>query len=184
MSHTGVVRRWVPEKGFGFIQRDDGEDDIFVHAYALNCKGFRSLTAGQAVSFDVNDSQGKPRAVNVSGPGGEPLLGGDDAVLLAVPARENPDGCYRCGRSGHYSRDCPETARGRRDGDSRPHRRSQDDYDSSRGPRRDYRDDRDRDREPYRSNPRGNDSFRDHRRDDRRDGQRDERRRGDRYAPY
>ena len=49
----GVVKWFSDEKGYGFITRDDGEEDVFVHFSAIEGDGFRSLTEGARVQFEV-----------------------------------------------------------------------------------------------------------------------------------
>ncbi|ANZ94666.1 MULTISPECIES: cold-shock protein [Brochothrix] len=61
---NGKVKWFNAEKGFGFIEREDG-DDVFVHFSAIQSDGFKSLDEGQAVSFDVEDGQRGPQAANV-----------------------------------------------------------------------------------------------------------------------
>ncbi len=61
----GTVKWFNPEKGFGFISRDDG-DDVFVHHTAIIGEGYRSLNEGQRVSFDVSSGKKGPQASNVS----------------------------------------------------------------------------------------------------------------------
>ncbi len=50
---TGIVKFYNSQKGFGFIQPDDGGKDVFVHATALERAGISSLREGQKVSFDT-----------------------------------------------------------------------------------------------------------------------------------
>lgn len=60
----GTVKWFNAEKGFGFIQREEG-DDVFVHFSAIQGEGFKTLEEGQSVSFDVEDSERGPQAANV-----------------------------------------------------------------------------------------------------------------------
>ena len=62
---TGKVKWFNQEKGFGFITNDEDGKDIFVHFSAINAEGFKTLEEGQAVTFDVEDSDRGPQAVNV-----------------------------------------------------------------------------------------------------------------------
>ncbi|CUM34591.1 cold-shock protein [Listeria monocytogenes] len=60
----GTVKWFNAEKGFGFIERENG-DDVFVHFSAIQGDGFKSLDEGQAVTFDVEEDQRGPQAANV-----------------------------------------------------------------------------------------------------------------------
>ncbi|EGS1157588.1 cold-shock protein [Enterococcus faecalis] len=60
----GTVKWFNAEKGFGFISREDGSD-VFVHFSAIQGDGFKTLEEGQAVTFDVEDLDRGPQAVNV-----------------------------------------------------------------------------------------------------------------------
>jgi cold shock protein len=61
---TGTVKFYNSQKGFGFIQPDDGGKDVFVHATALERAGMRNLVEGQKVSFDTEqDSRSGKTAV-------------------------------------------------------------------------------------------------------------------------
>ncbi len=61
----GVVKWFNGEKGYGFIARDNGEKDVFVHFTAINAEGFRTLREGQRVEFEVVEGQKGPQAQNV-----------------------------------------------------------------------------------------------------------------------
>lgn len=64
---TGTVKWFNGQKGFGFIQPDDGGNDVFVHISAVERAGMRSLNEGQKVSFDVvaDRRSGKSAADNL-----------------------------------------------------------------------------------------------------------------------
>jgi CspA family cold shock protein len=63
---TGTVKWFNDDKGFGFITPDEGSKDLFVHHTAINGSGFRSLTEGAKVSFDVEQGPKGPSAANVT----------------------------------------------------------------------------------------------------------------------
>ncbi|MEE8131145.1 MAG: cold-shock protein [Vicinamibacterales bacterium] len=65
MPTTGTVKWFNDSKGFGFLTRDDGEKDVFVHHSAVQGEGFKSLTEGQRVEFEVVQGQKGPAAENV-----------------------------------------------------------------------------------------------------------------------
>ncbi|MGN7469354.1 cold shock domain-containing protein [Brevibacillus sp. SAFN-007a] len=60
----GKVKWFNAEKGFGFIERENG-DDVFVHFSAIQSEGFRTLEEGQAVEFDIVEGDRGPQAANV-----------------------------------------------------------------------------------------------------------------------
>jgi CspA family cold shock protein len=55
--NTGTVKFYNEQKGFGFIQPDDGGKDVFVHATALERAGMSGLSEGQKVSFDTEEDR-------------------------------------------------------------------------------------------------------------------------------
>jgi len=65
MRTTGTVKWFNDSKGFGFITPDDGQKDCFVHHSAIQSDGFRTLTEGERVEFEVVQGQKGPAAENV-----------------------------------------------------------------------------------------------------------------------
>ena len=66
--NNGTVKWFNEQKGFGFITNDNGGDDLFVHFSAIQSQGFKTLSEGQKVSFDIEQdprNSSKQRAVNV-----------------------------------------------------------------------------------------------------------------------
>ena len=64
----GTVKWFNSQKGFGFIQPEDGSKDVFVHISAVERSGIGNLVEGQKVSFELErGQQGKTSAVNLSG---------------------------------------------------------------------------------------------------------------------
>ena len=62
----GKVKWFNNQKGYGFITRDDGSGDVFVHYSSVGGQGFKSLVEGDAVEFEVVDSDKGPKAANVN----------------------------------------------------------------------------------------------------------------------
>ncbi len=65
---TGTVKWFNGNKGYGFIEREEGED-VFVHYTAIMAEGYRNLTEGQKVEFTVEEGPKGPQASNVTLPG-------------------------------------------------------------------------------------------------------------------
>ena len=63
---TGTVKWFNAGKGYGFIERDNGEGDVFVHYSAITSGGFKSLDEGERVEFEVVTSDKGPQAQSVS----------------------------------------------------------------------------------------------------------------------
>ena len=62
---SGKVKWFNDQKGFGFITPDDASKDLFVHHTEIQVEGFKSLQEGQAVEYDVGESDKGPKATNV-----------------------------------------------------------------------------------------------------------------------
>jgi len=73
---TGKVKWFDDAKGYGFIERADGED-VFVHYSSIVGEGYRSLTEGSEVEFDIEEDPKGPRAANV-------------VVTKAAPSNDSP----------------------------------------------------------------------------------------------
>jgi CspA family cold shock protein len=63
---TGTVKWFSDDKGFGFITPDDGSKDLFVHHTGIHGDGYRSLAEGAKVSYDAENGDKGPKAVNVT----------------------------------------------------------------------------------------------------------------------
>jgi len=62
---TGTVKWFNPNKGYGFIEPDEGGKDVFVHISAVEAAGIDRLNDGQKVTFDVQESRGKEAATEL-----------------------------------------------------------------------------------------------------------------------
>jgi CspA family cold shock protein len=62
---SGTVKWFNSEKGFGFIEQDGGGPDVFVHYTAIAAQGYRELSDGQKVEFEVTQGEKGPQAANV-----------------------------------------------------------------------------------------------------------------------
>jgi CspA family cold shock protein len=61
----GTVKWFNSQKGFGFIQPDNGDSDVFVHISAVEKAGLRTLNEGQKVSYEITSERGKNSATNI-----------------------------------------------------------------------------------------------------------------------
>jgi cold shock protein len=62
---TGTVKWFSDDKGYGFVTPDDAGKDLFVHHSGITGDGFKSLSEGARVSYDIEASDKGPKAVNV-----------------------------------------------------------------------------------------------------------------------
>ena len=62
----GTVKWFNAEKGFGFITKDEGGEDVFVHFTGISREGYKTLTDGQRVTFEITEGNRGPQAVNVN----------------------------------------------------------------------------------------------------------------------
>ena len=79
---TGLVKWFNDSKGYGFIQADGVDRDVFVHYTAIQGDGFKTLAEGQKVQFELTDGPKGPQASNVAKAEGQP------AAVAAAPQME------------------------------------------------------------------------------------------------
>ena len=63
--NTGVVSWFNNQTGFGFIARDNGEKDLFIHWTNIDMEGFKTLEPGMVVSFEIGENHRGPQAINI-----------------------------------------------------------------------------------------------------------------------
>jgi len=62
---NGKIKWFNPTKGYGFIEKEDGGKDVFLHVSALEEAGIDTLQEGEAVSFEIGENKGKDTAINI-----------------------------------------------------------------------------------------------------------------------
>ncbi len=62
---TGKVKWFNPQKGFGFIEPEEGGNDVFVHISAVEAAGLKTLDDGQQVSYELKEEKGKQSATDL-----------------------------------------------------------------------------------------------------------------------
>lgn len=62
---TGIVKWFNPTKGFGFIQPEEGGNDVFVHISAVQSAGLQTLNEGQRISYELATERGKTAATDL-----------------------------------------------------------------------------------------------------------------------
>jgi CspA family cold shock protein len=82
---TGTVKWFNAGKGYGFIERDNGEGDVFVHYSAINSSGFKTLDEGERVEFSVVESDKGPQAQDV-----QSLSSGEPATTFEDSEEDDP----------------------------------------------------------------------------------------------
>lgn len=90
---TGQVKWFNNAKGFGFILPDDGGDDLFAHYSAIGMEGYKTLKAGQLVTFETVEGPKGLHAANIHAAEGSPTEAGTEGTtaLESVATPESPD---------------------------------------------------------------------------------------------
>ncbi|XP_020622803.1 protein lin-28 homolog [Orbicella faveolata] len=111
---TGSVKWFNLVKGFGFITRDDAQEDVFVHQSAIKSKGYRSLEEGEKVRFKTVSSERGKIAVFVTSTDGGNVRGLSHKCRVKKGARKYTSLCYNCNENGHRMKKCPYARRNER----------------------------------------------------------------------
>ena len=64
--HTGIVKWFNPEKGYGFVSTGNGSKDMFIHRSAVEAAKLNTLEENQKIEFDIEEKQGKTSAININ----------------------------------------------------------------------------------------------------------------------
>ena len=97
MSNTGTIKWFSNAKGFGFIIPEGGEGDIFVHYSAINVEGYKTLKAGQAVTYEVQRGNKGLHATNIIPfdpgvePEDDPLDSAEDSAVKTALVQSNSE---------------------------------------------------------------------------------------------
>lgn len=83
---TGTVKWFNNAKGYGFILADEGGEDLFAHYSAIQMEGYKTLKAGQLVSFDITKGDKGLHAVNITCAAGEASEIAVDSAAVAAMA--------------------------------------------------------------------------------------------------
>ena len=87
---TGTVKWFNNAKGYGFILADQGNEDLFAHYSAIKMEGYKTLKAGQQVSFEITKGDKGLHAINISAPEGATL----DALTLEEQSAQDEAQAY------------------------------------------------------------------------------------------
>jgi CspA family cold shock protein len=79
--YIGTVKWFSAPKGYGFIGRSDGEEDVFVHFSAIQMEGYKRLKEGQTVEFSIEDGPKGLQAANV-------ILAESEEAVVEMPEQE------------------------------------------------------------------------------------------------
>lgn len=82
IKNSGIVKWFNNAKGFGFILPDDGEGDIFAHYSSIEMDGYRTLKAGQSVTFNTEPGPRGPHAINIQAPADDSTDSNDSGDIV------------------------------------------------------------------------------------------------------